>query len=189
MYPPQGEWTEEAFFGIESTRLVELVDGCLEFPPMPTKSHQRMVQFLFSLIQRFVSQGIGGEVFVAPLPLRLWQGRIREPDIIYLSSEKKADELDYPQSADLVVEVVSKGTESRRRDLEQKRSDYAQAKIPEYWVVDPERRQITVLVLTADSYQTHGVFGDGDSATSPLLEGFTVQVDEVWAAGSGKTAT
>ncbi len=184
LFPPQGDWTEDAYFSIESTRLVELVDGCLEFPPMPTKYHQRVVQFLFGLLSRFVSENVGGEVFFAPLPVRLWPGRIREPDIVYLSAEKNVQEEDYPQSADLVIEVVSKGPESRKRDLEQKRSDYAEAKIPEYWIVDPQQKQITVLVLVAEEYQTHGVFGPGDSAPSALLKGFSVQVDDVWSAAS-----
>ena len=189
LFPPQGDWTEEAYFAIESTRLVELVDGCLEFLTMPTKFHQRIVQFLCSLIAQFIRGDAGGEVFFAPLPLRLWPGRIREPDIVYLSASRNADDEDYPQTADLVVEVVSKGAEARRRDLEQKQADYAQAKIPEYWIVDPENRQITVLVLQGDAYQTHGVFGSDDVASSVLLKGFTLAVKLVWAAGGGKTAS
>lgn len=186
LFPPQGDWTEEAYFGIESTRLVELVDGCLEFPAMPTKFHQRIVQFLFGVLSKFVDESVGGEVFFAPLPVRLWPGRIREPDIVYLSAENNAEGEDYPQSADLVMEIVSKGPESRKRDLEQKRIDYAEAKIPEYWIVDPEQNQITVLVLTDEGYQTHGVFGSEDLATSMLLPEFGVNVDDVWTAGAGK---
>ena len=47
--------------------------------------------------------------------------------------------------ADLVIEVVS--DQGRPRDLEIKRQEYAQAGIPEYWIVDPQLEQITVLAL------------------------------------------
>ena len=45
------------------------------------------------------------------------------------------------------MEVVSSGDEDRRRDLKTKRDEYALAGIPEYWIVDPELDQITVLTL------------------------------------------
>lgn len=43
--------------------------------------------------------------------------------------------------------TVSKGVDTRRRDYEDKRRDYQRASIAEYWIVDPEDRKITVLVL------------------------------------------
>ena len=189
LFPAQGDWTEEAYFSIESTRLVELVDGCLEFLPMPTKFHQRIVQFVCNLIAQFVRGGVGGEVFFAPLPLRLWPGRIREPDIVYLGPASNVRDEDYPQRADLIVEVISKGAQARKRDLEDKQADYARARIPEYWIIDPENRQITVLVLQGDAYRTHGVFGSDDKATSELLPGLTMVVNQVWAAGAGDSVS
>jgi Uma2 family endonuclease len=60
-----------------------------------------------------------------------------------------------------------------------KRHDYAQAGIPEYWIIDPQTEMITVLGLQGDQYGTHGVFGRGDSATSALLPGFAVTVSQV----------
>jgi len=79
-----------------------------------------------------------------------------------------------------VMEVVS--SEYRRHDLETKRREYAQAGIPEYWIVDPDEEQITVLTLKGKRYAAHGVFEQGMVARSALLAGFEVAVDEVWAA-------
>lgn len=45
----------------------------------------------------------------------------------------------------LAVEVLSPST--RRRDQGLKRADYAAAGIPDYWIVDRERRTLTVLTL------------------------------------------
>ena len=60
-----------------------------------------------------------------------------------------------------------------------KRVDYAEAGIPEYWIVNPEEESITVLTLDDDSYREHGVFRRGSAATSLLLQGFVVDVNVV----------
>jgi len=80
------------------------------------------------------------------------------------------------------MEVVS--PDYRRHDLETKRREYAQAGIPEYRIVDPDEEQITVLTLKEGKYAVHGIFERGMVARSPLLAGFEVPVDEVWAAAS-----
>ena len=89
----------------------------------------------------------------------------------------------YPNGADLVIEVVSEGTENRRRDLEVKRAEYAEAGITEYWIVDPEPRTITVLTLEGKQYREHGVFAVNARATSVLLVGLEAPVSNVFAAG------
>lgn len=66
------------------------------------------------------------------------------------------------------------------RDLVVKRRDYAEANVPEYWIVDPRSETITVLVLTGGRYVEHGVFARGDTATSRLLDGFTVEAAAVF---------
>ena len=74
--------------------------------------------------------------------------------------------------------------EDRERDYIYKRRDYARAGIPEYWIVDPQEGVIIVLRLDGNEYNEHGRFGPGQIATSYLLPGFEVVVDEVWAAAA-----
>ena len=114
------------------------------------------------------------------------QGRqYREPDIVYLSAERLKATQQYPDGADLVMEVVSEGEEARERDFVQKREEYAKAGIPEYWIIDPRQREIHVLALEGDAYVEHGVFNDGQVATSELLKNFTVNVGEVFDVRGG----
>jgi Uma2 family endonuclease len=68
------------------------------------------------------------------------------------------------------------------RDLVEKRGDYAEAGIPEYWIVNPETETITVLRLEDTAYAEHGVFGRGAEAASALVPGFIVSVDAVFDA-------
>ena len=81
------------------------------------------------------------------------------------------------------MEVVSPDDGSHERDYEKKRVDYAARKIPEYWIVDPQTERIIVLVLKGKQYRVHGEFAPEQQATSVLLDGFSVDVAEVFAAG------
>lgn len=185
LFPPQGEWSEAEYLALDRSignMLVELSDGCLEVLPMPTIFHQRIVTYLHDLLRSAIAGHGQGEVLFAPLPVRLWSGKFREPDIIFFRWERVKDVHGQPEGADLVVEVVSEGEENRERDLVKKREEYAKAGISEYWIVDPQEKQITVLALEEQTYREHGVFKSGTVATSILLPGFSASVDAVFAA-------
>ena len=79
------------------------------------------------------------------MPVRLFPGTYREPDLVYMRPDRIRDPRRPPEGADLAMEIVSEGEENRKRDLETKRSEYARAGIPEYWIVDPQEHCITVL--------------------------------------------
>jgi Uma2 family endonuclease len=181
LYPLQGSWSESDYLELGTNRLVEFSDGCIEVLPMPTKLHQQIVRFLFLLVQQFVSARGLGEVLFAPLPIRLWPGKFREPDLVYLR-QGRGEYRGQPEGADLVMEVLSEGEENHRRDFETKRQEYAQAGIPEYWIVDPEALRVRVLILEEGTYREHGDFGPGDTASSAVLPGLTVSVADLFAS-------
>lgn len=185
LFPAQGSWSEAEYLALQrkSNLLVELSDGYIEVLPMPTPFHQRVVRWLFRLLESFVAGLDSGEVFFAPLPIRLRPGKFRDPDIVYLRPGRVSDPHHQPQGADLAIEVVSDDAEDRQRDFETKREEYAEAGIAEYWIVDPQEHEILVLTLAGATYRVHGQFGRGTTATSLLLAGFRVAVDDVFAAG------
>jgi Uma2 family endonuclease len=82
------------------------------------------------------------------------------------------------------MEVVSDDPASRTRDYEDKRRDYAEAGIPEYWIVDPAKRRILVFRLEGKRYTVCGEFTVGDEAESKLLDGLRVNVASVLEAGA-----
>jgi Uma2 family endonuclease len=134
------------------------------------------VAHVYTALLGFVAPRGLGTLRFAPLRLRLWEGKFREPDVLLLLAEH--DDMrreQYWEGADLVVEVVS--TDDRRRVLVTKRREYARAGIPEYWIVDPGEERVVVLRLDGERYSVHGEFGRGARATSVLLEGFELDVD------------
>ncbi len=182
-YPEQGGWTEADYLGLPGGPLVEYDHGCVEILDMPTKEHQRIVQFLFMLLQNYVQSNRCGEAFIAPLPVRLWAKKYREPDVLFLDSARSQTG-GYPDGADLVMEVVSEGTENRRRDTEVKLQEYAQAGIAEYWIIDPEDQSVSIHHLAGTQY----IASKCDvhcTATSRRLPGLEVAVADVIAAGRG----
>lgn len=181
LFPEQGNWGEEEYFALPTNRLVEFSQGILEVLPLPTQTHQRIVAYLHIVLHTYASHNRLGTTLVAPMRVQLWPGKLREPDILFMLAKHQARRGEqFWQGADLVMEVVS--PDDRLRDTETKRREYAQAGIPEYWIVDPTEEQITVLALVDGAYVAHGEFGPGDWAGSRLLEGFVVEVTAVFAA-------
>lgn len=178
LFPAQGAWSEEEYLALDTNHFVEFSYGTIEVLPMPSDRHQAIVGFLYMRFLAFARKS-GGLVRLSPLRVRLWEGKIREPDLLYLASaQDPRRQADYWTGADLVVEVVS--PDDPQRDLVTKRNEYAQAGIPEYWIVQPQREIITVLQLVEGHYRLHGDFQRGDVATSASYEGLAVNVSELF---------
>lgn len=179
LLPLQGLWTEAQYLSLTNqlNHLIEFSDGRIEVQPMPTSRHQAMLLWLYEQFKAAVRDS-GGKVLVAPLRLRIRTGKFREPDILMLFDPTDPRYQDaFWLGADLVVEILS--PDNPARDLEDKPRDYAEAGIPEYWIVNPIDDTIRVLVLEDAAYRVHGVFGRGEQASSRHLAGFSVDVSEV----------
>ena len=180
--PRQGRWSEEWYLWLteHGRRLIEFTDGRIEELPLPTSTHQAVLLFLYRLLHNYL-RPLGGVAMVSGLRMRIREGKFREPDVLLLRDRSDPRYQDrYWLGADLVAEVVS--PDDPDRDLVEKRIDYAEAGIPEYWIVDPRDETITVLVLEGDAYVEHGVHARGDQAASPLLVGFAADVAAVFDA-------
>ncbi len=179
LFPPPGQWTEEDYFALPDThRYVELSEGKLIVPPHPTNRHQIAVLELAVRLREFARARDLGEVRIAPLPVRLWSGKIREPDIFFFL-KAHTDRIGEQVCGvpDLIIEVTSPSTS--RVDRMEKFQEYARAGVPEYWIVDPEARTVEVYVLQRGAYVLRGKWEPGETASSGLLEGFAVRVEEV----------
>lgn len=185
LYPPQGAWTESEYLSLTDGENVraEFVEGRLEFLPMPTEAHQELLQLLFLQLHAYVTKMRCGKLHFNGLRVRTQPQKIREPDLVYLSTknfDKRQNR--YWHGADLAVEIVSDDPKDRKRDYEDKLIEYAAAGIAEYWIVDYQDRVVVVNKQEGDQYTEHGRFTDGDLATSVLLDGFDVDVAALFKA-------
>ena len=173
LLPGPGEWTEADYYPFsERGRPVELSDGNLEIVELPTYAHQRILLRLSVALHTFVTARNLGEVCFAPLPVKLWSGKIREPDLMFMSTAHASRMGEYWGVPDLAVEVISLG--SVYKDREVKRKEYAKAGVAEYWIIDPEAR-------TVDIYEVGKHFTGTDVLTSELFEGFSMPLAELFA--------
>lgn len=185
LFPRQGQWTEADYLALpETNRIVELSEGRVVMPDMPTTSHQRAVGKLFRLMSDYVEAEHLGEVSVAPLRVRLWPGKFREPDVVFMHRDR-SDRIgeDYWGVPDLVVEVLSPRTpqssSTEAVDRGEKFGEYARAGVREYWLVDLAAGTIEVYVLRGGVYHLLDRWGKGEVARSEVLAGFETSVDVV----------
>lgn len=86
----------------------------------------------------------------------------------------------------LVIEVVSPGEPGSKnydRDYVEKRAEYAARGIPEYWLIDPGRAVVIVLVLEGDRYREVGQFRERDCLISPTFPDVQLMTEQILKAG------
>ena len=131
----------------------EIIGGKLVVTPSPTANHQRVLFQLIRLLDAFVLEHGGGELFFAPFDVQLGYHDIVEPDLVFIATEQgrvPGDHHKFEGSPVLVVEVISPS--SRQTDRVKKMALYARAGVLEYWIADPEQRTLVVNVLEGQTY-------------------------------------
>ena len=171
---------EEYLEQSSDTRICEWVDGEVITMPGASFEHQTLSDFLLKVVSFFVESKNLGLVISSPFAMRLEsQRRGREPDILFVGKERqhlfKKTYLD--GAADLAIEIIS--PESVGRDRGEKFVEYEAAKIQEYWLIDPERKQVEFYRLNSDGFYQlaptpEGVF------QSEVLPGFFLRVVWLW---------
>ena len=181
LFPSQGQWAEEEYLNLPNNRRLEFHRGLIQVLPVPTDLHQAIVGFLYVMLRGFVKPAKLGTVRFSGLKVKVSPEQYREPDVVCIRAENASRRGEqFWLWADLVMEVVSDGY--RYHDLQTKRREYALAGIPEYWIVDPLLKELTVLTLVGTGYEPAGVYRPGDQATSVILPGFAVDVTDVFNA-------
>ncbi len=179
---PKSKLTYEDYAKTPDDERWELIDGELFRMPLPNVAHQRTSMQLLLRVAPFVEEREMGEVFAAPTDVVLSDTDTVEPDLLFISRERMGiiTRLNIQGAPDLVVEIHSPAT--AQRDLTAKRELYARHGVREYWPIDPESRTVTVLLLDNGDFVEAGVYREGDTVTSPTLEGFSFRVEEIFPA-------
>jgi Uma2 family endonuclease len=116
----------------------EWVDGEVVLMPPVELSHARMVSFLQALLRTFADENDLGEVLGEPYQIRFTKLRRRRmPDLMFISTArtKQLERTQFEGAPDLIVEVVSRDSQSR--DRREKFLEYQQIGVREYWIIDP----------------------------------------------------
>ena len=180
--PPQGKITFEEFLAwADEDTHAEWEDGQVIMASPASINHQKLILWISSILNSYVRKHKLGEVIIAPFLMRLQvtdQGR--EPDLIFLKTENldRLQNTYLAGAADLVAEIVS--PESISRDRGRKFWEYEQEGIPEYWLLDPIRRQAEFYRLGDDGHY-HVTLPEAEGIyRSVSVAGFWLKVDWLW---------
>jgi len=179
LFPRQGEWTEADYFRLpETNRIIELSEGRLIISPSPTEQHQIILGRSYLFFGNYILSNKLGKVVTSPMDVRLWEGKVRQPDIVFMSNERQDRTTEGLWGVpDLVVEILSEGT--AKVDKEDKYLEYQRAGVLEYWIVNPFKQNVEIYTLEHGNYSLFGKWGTGEIAKSKLLYGFEVSIDEI----------
>ncbi|WP_172353885.1 MULTISPECIES: Uma2 family endonuclease [Thermoleptolyngbya] len=164
----------------------ELVNGVLvEMPPESDENLGIARKLLLELIKHIPADRVvwGTEIEVTG---KRATGRI--PDLLVHSEESKAAIAGAPRATltrdmpppALVIEVVSPGQANRERDYRYKHTEYAARGIAEYWIVDPETRQVTLCRWVSGQYEDQVYSGD-ERIESTVVPEFGLTPAEIFA--------
>ena len=167
----------------DMSRRYELLHGDFYMVPAPTTRHQRILKKLYSLLQREVEKHRLGDVLFAPVDVILGQGDAREvvqPDLLFIAQGRleivKLHGIEGPP--DLVVEILSPGTEQRDRGY--KLTMYARHGVPEYWIIDPDARMIDVYRAGPSDYLPATQYNVNDSIVCTPLGDLSIPLNKLF---------
>ena len=158
----------------------ELLDGELVMSPSPNRAHQTIFLGLGALLHAFVAEHGRGEIYIAPFDVVLSDTNVVQPDLLFIANHRAhiVTEDNVQGPPDLVIEILSPSTAERDRTF--KRALYARYGVREYWLVDPDTRTVTVLLLDDGAFVEVARYGAGQPLTSPTLPGFTANLDDIF---------
>jgi Uma2 family endonuclease len=164
-------------------QIVEWVEGEVLVHMPPIDKHQDLSLFLTELLSAFIRFFNLGILRYAPFEVKLWSsGPSREPDIFFVATENLS-KLTSPRlegAPDLIIEIISPG--SVTEDRVHKFTQYEQAGVKEYWLIDPRPYQVQAdfYVLGEDQrYQAASLEEDGQYR-STVLPDFWLKLAWLW---------
>lgn len=160
----------------------ELIEGELFVSRAPSVPHQRIIHNLQMNIGSYLARNpIGILIPGAGVILSDYNGVI--PDLIFISEGRRAEIAAGDKitgAPDLIIEVMSPGTENRQRDMVVKRQLYGKYGVKQYWIIDPENRAVELYRVREQSLEKVATLTHQDDVASPLLPGFQMKVQEIF---------
>lgn len=167
-------------------RRYELVDGeLIEMPPEPPLNSNISKRLLVELLKIFPFYLLSYKEFEIEVSGR--RAKTRLPDLMILGDDcynalenatRGTITRDMPPPL-VVIEVVSPGAANRSCDYRYKRTEYAARGIAEYWIVDPENRQITICKWNDGQYEDRVMTGN-NRIESTLVSRWDLTVEQVF---------
>ena len=142
----------EVYDALPEGTMAQLIQSQLVMSPAPTYGHQKLVVRLCTMINSFLNQHDMGEVLVAPFDVHLDDENVYQPDILFIRNDQLSNirKDGFHGAPDVVIELLSSFTS--RYDLGQKKAGYERHGVQEYWIVDPDSKDVKGYLLEDGRY-------------------------------------
>jgi len=161
----------------------ELIHGEAYAMAAPNSPHQEILIELSTQFHTYLRKK-PCKAYPAPYDVRLYyeedesDDTVVQPDLVVICDEKKRGYEGCRGAPDLVVEILSPS--NTLKEMKRKFKLYQEAGVREYWVVDPEGKDITVHLFNEGAVISR-IFGSTGTAPVSILPGFEISLDEVFA--------
>jgi len=162
----------------------EIIDGELSVTHQPPYSHQLVAFHLAFELEAWGRSGHMGRTVLAPAVI-FAEDEAVAPDVVWVTVDRLASVLSadgrFHAAPDLIIEVVSPGADSERRDREAKAMLYNRRGVREYWIADWRRRRLEVYRREDRELRLTGTLLEEDALESPMLPGFRLPLSQLFA--------
>lgn len=129
----------------------EIIDGTHYMNPAPSIYHQQVAGRIYVQLFGAIAEKGLGNVLSAPVDVQISEHDIVQPDlVVVLSANRIVTPSKIKGSPDHIIEILSPSTSDNDRTL--KRKLFERAKVPEYWIVDPQEHCVLQLELDGRKY-------------------------------------
>jgi Uma2 family endonuclease len=167
---------------------LELIKGKIfKMSPAPGSAHQLISGAIFNELYNYL-KGKPCKVIHPPFDVRLTTRSkkdnkdiltVVQPDIVVVCDPLKIDEKGCLGAPDIVVEILSPG--NNKKELQNKYEVYEENGVLEYWIIHPSEKTFLKYTLIDNSYQASRLLTTGDKLSTPILPGFILNLDELFA--------
>lgn len=185
--PREARYTLADALSWEEHDRIELINGVPVMMSPPVRAHQKILTGLFGQLYDYL-KGKKCEVYPAPFAVRLFEesgdrpedvDTLVEPDISVICDPGKLDDIGCKGAPDLIIEILSPST--RRHDRMTKFNLYQRAGVREYWIVDPDSKDVQTFLLDGGRYFVKGYGNAEDKLPVEVLEGCVIDLSAVFA--------
>jgi Uma2 family endonuclease len=175
-------YTYADFLEWDESTLAELLDGEIVMMAPPLRRHQGILTALLNQIGNFL-KGKKCKVYPAPFGVRLFPKKDRSdntvflPDIVVVCDPEKLDDKGCNGAPDLVIEILSPST--AKYDRITKFRKYQTAGVKEYWIVDPDLKNVQVCILENGRYVLT-MYDETEKAPVCVLQGCEIDLPAVF---------
>lgn len=151
MYKSPPRNIRQVFDSLPEGTWCQVVNGRLIMSPSYTVQHQSTAGDVLMALHDFVKTQKLGKIIMGPIDSYLDDQNFFQPDILFVSNERMHIIQDHIYGApDLVVEILL--PESAELDKVEKKAVYERCGVKEYWLVDPETKEVTGCSLQGNVY-------------------------------------